>query len=123
VDLTLCLLHPAPALNTTKIIDMANPCHIPNHLLPTKRITCEHDVTISDFLRDSHTMMALSKINFLQCLIKSKVERQPFTITRRSVVLGAFAQFHNATITFAMSTRLSVLMEQLGSHWADFYVT
>jgi hypothetical protein len=26
-----------------------------------------------------------------------------------------------ATITFAMSTRLSVLMEQLGSHWTDFY--
>jgi hypothetical protein len=25
------------------------------------------------------------------------------------------------TITFVMSVRLSVLMEQLGSHWTDFY--
>jgi len=56
---------------------MANPCPIPNYLLQTKRITCERDVTISDFLRDSHTMMALSKINFMQCLT-SKDERPPF---------------------------------------------
>jgi hypothetical protein len=57
--------------------DMANPCPIPNYLLQTKRIICERDVTISDFLRDTHTMMALSKINFMRCLT-SKDERPPF---------------------------------------------
>jgi hypothetical protein len=43
------------------------------------------------------------------------------SITRRSVVLGAFAQLRKATITFAIFARLSALMEQLGSHWAHFY--
>jgi hypothetical protein len=100
---------------------MANPCHIPNFLLPTKRITSERDVTISDFFRDSHTMMALSKINFLQCLIRMNDRRSQ--LPQEAWFLGAFAQFQKATITFAMSTRLSVLMEQLGSHWTDFYET
>jgi hypothetical protein len=58
---------------------MANPCSIPNYLLQTKRITCERDVTILDFLTDTHTtMMALSKINFMQCLT-SRDERPPFS--------------------------------------------
>ena len=44
-------------------------------------------------------------------------------------ILGAFAKLRKATFTFVMSTRLSVLlsvclsvhMEKLGSHWADFH--
>jgi len=34
---------------------------------------------------------------------------------------GAFAKLRNATISFVMSVRLSVRMEQLGSHWTDFH--
>jgi hypothetical protein len=37
------------------------------------------------------------------------------------LVLGAFAKFRKATISFVMSVRLSVRMEQFGSHWADFH--
>jgi hypothetical protein len=40
-------------------------------------------------------------------------------------LLGAFAKLRKATISFIMSVhpsvRLSVLMEQLGSHWTDFH--
>jgi len=35
--------------------------------------------------------------------------------------LGAFAIVQKATISFAMSVRLFVRMEQLGSHWTDFH--
>jgi len=35
--------------------------------------------------------------------------------------LGAFAKLLKATISFVVSVRLSVRMEQLGSHWADFH--
>ena len=35
--------------------------------------------------------------------------------------LGAIAKFRKATISFVMSVRLSVHMEQLGSHWMDFH--
>jgi len=35
--------------------------------------------------------------------------------------LGAFAKLRKATISFVMSVRLSVLMEQFGSHWTDFH--
>jgi hypothetical protein len=34
--------------------------------------------------------------------------------------LGALAKLRKATISFVMSVRLSVRMEQLGSHWTDF---
>jgi hypothetical protein len=34
--------------------------------------------------------------------------------------LGAFAKLRKATISFVRSVRLSVRMEQLGSHWTDF---
>jgi hypothetical protein len=34
--------------------------------------------------------------------------------------LGAFEELRKATISFVMSLRLSVRMEQLGSHWTDF---
>ena len=34
--------------------------------------------------------------------------------------LGAFAKFRKATITFFVSIRLSVRMEQHGSQWTDF---
>jgi hypothetical protein len=40
-------------------------------------------------------------------------------------LFGAFAKLRKATITFVMSTylsvRLSVSMEQLCSHWPDFH--
>jgi len=35
--------------------------------------------------------------------------------------LGAFAKLRKATISFFMSSCPSVRMEQLGSHWTDFY--
>ena len=38
-----------------------------------------------------------------------------------AVFLGAFAKLRNATIRFVMSVRLSVRMEQLGSHRTDFH--
>jgi hypothetical protein len=34
--------------------------------------------------------------------------------------LGAFAKLRKMTISFFMSVRLSVRMEQLGTHWKDF---
>ena len=37
------------------------------------------------------------------------------------VVLVASAKLRKTTITFVMSVRLSVRMEQLGSHWIDFH--
>jgi hypothetical protein len=36
------------------------------------------------------------------------------------VFLGAFEKLWKATVSFAASLRLSVRMEQLASHWADF---
>ena len=35
--------------------------------------------------------------------------------------LGAFATFRKANMSFVMSVRLSIRMEQLGSHWTDFH--
>ena len=35
--------------------------------------------------------------------------------------LGAFAKLRKATISFVMSVRPSVRLEQLGSHWRDFH--
>jgi len=35
--------------------------------------------------------------------------------------LGAFSKLRKATISFAMSVRPSIRMEQLGSHWTDFH--
>jgi hypothetical protein len=37
------------------------------------------------------------------------------------ILLGAFAKLRKATISFVMSVRPSVSMEQLGSHWTDFH--
>jgi hypothetical protein len=39
-------------------------------------------------------------------------EKRPF--------LGALAKLQKAIISFVMSVRLSVRMEQLGFHWTDF---
>ena len=36
------------------------------------------------------------------------------------ILLGAFAVLRKATISFVMSIRPSVHMEQLGSYWTDF---
>ena len=35
--------------------------------------------------------------------------------------LGSFAKLGKANIIFAATFRLSLHMEQLGSHWTDFY--
>jgi len=35
--------------------------------------------------------------------------------------LGAFAELRKATVSFFMTVRPSVRMEQLGCHWTDFY--
>jgi len=37
------------------------------------------------------------------------------------VCLGAFAKLLKAANSFVMSIRLTVRMEQLGSHWTDFH--
>jgi len=37
------------------------------------------------------------------------------------VFLDAFAKFRKATVTFVMSGRPSVSMEQLDTHWTDFH--
>jgi hypothetical protein len=37
--------------------------------------------------------------------------------------LGAFAELRKATISFVVSVRPSVHIEQLGSHWTDFHET
>ena len=36
-------------------------------------------------------------------------------------VVGAFAELQKAIVTFFMYACVSVCMEQLGSHWMDFY--
>jgi len=38
-----------------------------------------------------------------------------------SQLLGSFAKLRKATISFVMSVRPIVRMEQLGSHWMDFH--
>jgi hypothetical protein len=35
--------------------------------------------------------------------------------------LGVITELQKVTISFFMSVRLSVRMEQFGSHWTDFY--
>ena len=37
------------------------------------------------------------------------------------MLFGSFAKLRKETISFVMSARPSVRMEQLGSHWADFH--
>jgi hypothetical protein len=36
-------------------------------------------------------------------------------------ILGAFGKLRKAAISFIMSVRPSVRMEQFGSHWTDFH--
>jgi hypothetical protein len=43
-----------------------------------------------------------------------------FILTEESGVLGAFVKVRKVTISFVMSVRRSVSMEQLGSKWTDF---
>jgi hypothetical protein len=45
--------------------------------------------------------------------------RSPITTVKD--ILGAFAELIKATFSFDLSVRLSVRMEQLGSHWTDFH--
>jgi hypothetical protein len=40
---------------------------------------------------------------------------------KESLYVGAFANLREATISFVLSVRLSVRMEQLGFQWTDFH--
>ena len=42
--------------------------------------------------------------------------------TGRDMCLGAFTKLRKETISFVMSVRRAVRMEQLGSNWTDFHV-
>ena len=39
----------------------------------------------------------------------------------QTTILGAFAKFRKATISFVMSVRPSVRMQKLGCHWMDIH--
>ena len=43
------------------------------------------------------------------------------SIHQNAQFLGSFAKFRKATVSFVMSVRPFVRLEQLGSHWADFH--
>jgi len=66
-------------------------------------------------LRPLPDIMFTIPIGFLQCSCF-------FVQGSGLVCLGACAKFRKATISFVMSDRPSVRMEQLGSHWTDFHV-
>jgi len=51
---------------------------------------------------------------------KSLLRVKEFKNKLSLVLLGALAKLRKETVRF-MSVRLSVRMEQLGSHWTDFY--
>jgi hypothetical protein len=51
--------------------------------------------------------------NDICCLTYSSIPYYSF--------LDAFAELRIATINFVMYVRLSIRMEQLGSHWTDFH--
>jgi hypothetical protein len=58
--------------------------------------------------------------NFIQNLACVSVQGflwKPFWI----IVLGAFVKLEKATISFVMSVRPTLRMEQRGSHWTDFH--
>jgi len=44
-----------------------------------------------------------------------------FQMVIEHVLLGTFAKLRKATVSFVIPVRPSVCMEQLGSHWTDFY--
>jgi hypothetical protein len=44
-----------------------------------------------------------------------------FSPPKKAQFLGSFAKLRKATITFVMSVCPAVRMEQLCSHWKDFY--
>jgi hypothetical protein len=46
---------------------------------------------------------------------------QSATVVKFQRFLGAFAKLREATVSFFMSVRLSVIMEQIGSQWTDFH--
>ena len=53
---------------------------------------------------------------FFVCDSQQARRRQP-----HQTFWGAFAKLRKATVSFAAYICLSVRMEQLGSHWTDFY--
>ena len=53
--------------------------------------------------------------------LTSRVFYKQCSTLARDAILGAFAKLGKATISFVMSVRLSVRMEQLGSHWTEFH--
>jgi hypothetical protein len=65
------------------------------------------------------TQQHTTAIPTLLCVQQKKIV-SGITKTRRHQILGAFAKLRKTTISFVLSVRLSVLIEQLGSHWKDF---
>jgi hypothetical protein len=62
--------------------------------------------------------------SFLRLVVKWSISLCVFyssCLLRSLTFLGAFAKLRKATVSFVMSVRLSVRMEQLGSHWTDFH--
>jgi hypothetical protein len=64
-----------------------------------------------------NTLQRLSPQSDVNFLLHDNSRRRPGT----TLFLGAFAKLRKATISCVMSVRLSVRMEQLGSHWTDFH--
>jgi hypothetical protein len=72
-------------------------------------------ITISDILSLQKTLhFSPNKTDKLFAVLKE-------SCVRKRVSLGSFAKLRKLTISIALSVRLSVRMEQLGSHWTDFH--
>jgi len=76
-------------------------------------------------LNDSHPKWTLDfypglyVLHLSPSLISTKILMHRETVEPQFV--GASAKLRKAIISLVMSVRLSVLMEQLGSHWMDFH--
>jgi hypothetical protein len=57
---------------------------------------------------------------YVSCGSQNKRHLFPYT-TLTEWFLGAFAELQKVTISFVMSVRPSVRMEQLSYHWKDFH--
>jgi hypothetical protein len=64
--------------------------------------------------------MKLNISYILSVRVTYKINKIKFCL-KVLVLLGAFVKFQKVTISFVMSVRLSVRMEQLRSHWTDFH--
>ena len=66
-------------------------------------------------------VIACSPYRFnLKCGVRF-INNPPHFLRSSSQFLGVFAKWRKATISFVMTVRPSVLMDQLDSHWTDFH--